>query len=252
MRAATAPQGVLWSKTPLWFVWVLAVVLLVSAGITYRVLASGLKRIVDIAITLPVPLSDFPSQIGNWVGKDLPIHSTTKEYMEKHFADDFLSRRYINAATKAWADVYIVYCSSRPGGILGHRPRVCYPGYGWIHDGSEPSQFISRAGRQIPCLIHRFHKPSPMNDQTVVLNFYILNGQLTADENDFSGPLGRRPNIAGDPARYVAQVQVRSVLENSIRTIAKDITDLVLVYLPDKNGKVQAVEYSNVIDNVLK
>ncbi len=91
-----------------------------------------------------------------------------------------------------------------------------------------------------------------MNDQKVVLNFYILNGQLTADENDFSGPLGRWPNIAGDRARYVAQVQISSALENSIRTVAKDVTDLVLDYLPNENGKVRAVEYSDIIDDVLK
>ena len=238
--------------TPLWFVWVLAVLLLISAGITYRVLASGLKRIVDTPIVLPVSLSAFPAQIGSWAGSDLPIPSIAKEYMEENFADDFLSRRYIDSATKAWADVYIVYCSSRPGGILGHRPRVCYPGYGWIHDGTESLQFVSRAGRQIPCLIHRFHKLAPMHNRTVVLNFYILNGQVTADENDFSGPLGRRPNIAGDPARYVAQVQISSVLENFVRTIAKDVTDLVLDYLPDQNGKVRVVEYGKVKDSVLK
>ncbi len=91
-----------------------------------------------------------------------------------------------------------------------------------------------------------------MNEQKVVLNFYILNGQLTADENDFSGPFGRRPNIAGDWARYVAQVQISSTLENSIRTVAKDVTDLVLDYLPNENGKVRAVEYNNIIDDVLK
>ena len=239
-------------KTPLGFVWILAILLLVSAGVTYRVLASGLKRIVDTPITLPVPLSGFPSEVRNWSGRDLSIPNTTKEYMEKNFADDFLSRRYINDATKAWADVYVVYCSSRPGGILGHRPRVCYPGYGWIHDGTETSQYISRAGRQVPCLIHRFHKPAPKNDQKVVLNFYILNGQLTADENDFSGPLGRRPNIAGDPARYVAQVQISSVLENSIRTAAKDMTDLILEFLPDKNGEVSANEYGSAMNGVPK
>ena len=88
--------------------------------------------------------------------------------------------------------------------------------------------------------------------ETVVLNFYILNCQVIADENDFSGPLGRRPNIAGDPARYVAQVQISSVLENFVRTIAKDVTDLVLDYLPDQNGKVRVVEYGNVKDSVLK
>lgn len=233
-------------------IWVFAVILVVLSGIAYRVFASRLRLLADIPISLPVPLRAFPVRIGNWVGTDLSIPNTTKEYMEKHFADDFLSRRYVNETTKAWADVYIVYCSSQPGGILGHQPRVCYPGNGWVHDSTEPSQFISRVGRQILCLIHRFHKPAPMYSQTVVLNFYILNGQLTTDENDFFGLLGRRPNIAGNPARYVAQVQISSVLENSARSIAKNITDLVLDYLPDQNGKVLAVEYGNIVDNVLK
>jgi len=227
-------------KVSAWFLWILAILLLVSSGITYRVLASHLELVFDNPIPLPVPLSALPAQIGNWVGRNLAIPTTTKEYMEKSFADDFLTRRYINAATGAWADVYIVYCSSRPGGILGHQPLVCYPANGWIHDSSEPSQFISRAGRQIPCLIHRFHKPAPAYDQKVVLNFYILNGQITTDESDFSSLFGRRPNIAGDPARYVAQVQISSVLENSIREAAKDMTDVILDFLPDKNGTVKA------------
>jgi hypothetical protein len=218
-------------------------VLLISAGITYRVLASHLKLTADTSIKLPVPLRDFPSKIGNWVGSELPLPSTTKEYMETNFADDFFSRRYLNAAANAWADVYVVYCSSRPGGIVGHKPQVCYPAHGWIHDSTELSQFTSRTGQQVRCLIHRFHKPAPAYEQTVVLNFYILNGQITADEKDFSGPLGRRPNIAGDPARYVAQVQISSVLENSIRTAAKDMTDLILDFLPDKNGMVKANKY---------
>jgi len=234
------------------FIWILAILLLVSSGITYRLLASHFELIFDTPISLPVPLSGFPSEVGNWVGQDIPIAETTKEYMEKNFADDFLSRRYINSVTRAWADVYVVYCSSRPGGIIGHQPRVCYPGGGWIHDSTEPSQFISRTGRQISCLIHRFHKPAPAHDQTVVLNFYILNGQLTADEDGFSGPWGRRPNIAGDPARYVAQVQISSVLENSIREAAKDMTDLILDYLPDGKGEVrsQILEVRNEISDI--
>jgi len=226
-------------KVWVWFLWILAVLLLVSSGVTYRLLASHLKFVFDTPISLPVPLSALPAQIGNWVGRELTIPTTTKEYMEKNFADDFLTRRYINSATGTWADVYIVYCSSRPGGILGHRPRICLTGAGWVHDSTEPSQFTPTSGRQIPCLVHRFHKPAPAYDQKVVLNFYVLNGQLTTDESDFSSPWGRRPNIAGDPARYVAQVQISSVLENSIRQAAKDMTDLILDYLPDKNGKVR-------------
>jgi len=211
-----------------------------------------LQLVVDAPISLPVPLSAFPSEIGNWVGRDVPVPTTAKEYMERNFADDFLTRRYTNAATKAWADVYIVYCSSRPGGILGHRPRVCYPGFGWIHDSTERTHFILRPSQRIPCLIHRFYKPAPAHDQTVVLNFYILNGRITADENDFSGPLGRRPNIARDPARYVAQVQISSILENSILSAAKDMTDLILDFFPDENGKIRAIEFHNTKTGVLK
>src|SRR3972149_1577655 len=212
-------------STPL--VWVSVVLLLVLSGLVYRVLASRLQLIVDTPMSLPVSLSAFPSHIFDWVGTELVIPSITKEYMEKNFADDFLSRRYINAVAQSWIDVYIVYCSSKPGGILGHQPRVCYPAHGWIHDSTEPSQFISRTGRLIPCLIHRFHKPAPMNEQTIVMNFYILNGQITTKESDFSSPFSRRPNLSRDPTRYVAQVQISSVLENSVRTAAKDMTDLI-------------------------
>jgi len=228
---------------PAWFIWTLAILLSISGGITYRVLASHLKYLASNPIKLSIPLSAFPTKIGDWVGMELPIPTTTKEYMEKNFADDFLSRRYTNRTNSTWADVYVVYCSSRPGGILGHQPRVCYPAHGWLHDSTEPSQFTSRIGQRVRCLIHRFHKPAPVYEQTVVLNFYILNGQVTADEKDFSGLLGRRPNIAGDPARYVAQVQISSVLENSIRTAAEDMTDLILDFLPDKNGVVRASQH---------
>jgi len=91
-------------------------------------------------------------------------------------------------------------------------------------------------------LKHRFHKPAPAFGQKVILNFYILNGRLTADEDDFSGPFGRQINIAGDPGRYVAQVQISSVLENSIREAAKDFTEVMLDFLPDENGRVRAAD----------
>jgi hypothetical protein len=223
-----------------WFIWILAMLLLVSSGLTYRLLASHLDLLFDTPISLPVPLSAFPTQIGNWVGRDLAIPNITKEYMEKNFADDFLSRRYVNSATGAWADVYAVYCSSRPAGIVGHQPRVCYPVNGWIHDSTVQSRFISPVGLQIPCLIHRFHKPAPTHEQIVVLNFYILNGQFTTNEGDLSGIWGRRPNIAGDPARYVAQVQISSAMENSVRKVAESMTDLLLSLLPGESGIVQS------------
>jgi hypothetical protein len=222
-----------------WLIWILALLLLISAGVSYRALESLTFKTV---INLPMPLNTFPVLIGNWTGIDLSIPSITQEYMKKNFADDYISRRYVNGKTQAWVDVYVVYCASRPGGMLGHQPQVCYPGNGWIHDSTEKSQFLTRQGMEIPCLIHRFHKPAPSYDESVILNFFIVNGQLDTNQEGFSGLWGRRFNLTRNPARYVAQVQISSKSENSIRNAAKDMAELIIDLLPDKNGKDRATE----------
>jgi len=214
----------------------LAVAALVCAGMAYRGLSSHLDNLVASPIVLPRAMKLLPRQLADWRGNDLSIPATTQSYMQKNFADDYISRRYIKGAGETWADLYVVYCSSRPGGILGHRPRVCYPGHGWVHDSTVKSQFISAGGRRIPCLIHEFHKPMPALDQAVVMNFYVVNGKTTTQEDDFSGAGWRRPNIAGDPARYVAQIQISSATENGVRLLARDATDHVLDFLPDAGG----------------
>jgi hypothetical protein len=76
----------------------------------------------------------------------------------------------------------------------------------------------------------------------VVLNFYIVNGQLTSDERVFSGVGWRTPNIGGDPAHYVTQVQIGSILENSTRVAARDMAELILDFFPDQNGQVRAAQ----------
>lgn len=224
---------------------VVAVALLVGAGVAYRAFASRWQVTIDKPIELPVPLSQIPKQIGAWVGEELEIETGTKIYMERHFADDYVSLRYFNATNRLWADAYIVYCASRPAGILGHQPRVCYPGNGWIWDSTAPSQFTTRSGRTVDCLMHRFHKPAPAYQDVYVLNFYVLNGRITLSEKDFSGWLGRRPNLAGDPARYVAQVQISSTNERSPGALASEITDTILAFLPDGDGHVAAVDVPN-------
>jgi hypothetical protein len=222
-------------------VWLLAVFMLVFAGITYRVLASRLKPIVNTPVILPVPLSAFPKQIGDWAGKDVPIPENIQRVAAN---DDFLNRLYVNESSNQWVNIYVAY-SARPRTMLGHRPEVCYVGGGWVHDSTEKSKFISSFGRNVSCLIHRFHMPAPRSDQVVVLNYYILNGQITADDSGFSGIGIRTPNIAGNPARYVAQIQVSSVTENSVLSAAKDMTELMLDFFPDENGKVRVAERSS-------
>ena len=230
LLARKAPRG----GTPVWLAAVVAVLMLVVAGAAYRAMAARVQGGAVVAtVKPPIPLEQIPMQVAGWVGEDVPIPEGIKTYMERNFADDYVNRRYADAAQGLRANVYVVYCSSRPGGILGHRPGVCFPGNGWIHDGTETSEITSRSGRPISCLIHRFHKPAPAYQETVVLSFYVLNGQITLSEDKFSSAWGRRPNLSGDPARYVAQVQVSSSYEQSVRTAASAMADVILAILPE-------------------
>ncbi len=235
-------------QTPIWFVWIIAVLLLLSAGITYRILASRLQTVVNTPIKLPVPLSAFPSQIGNWTGEDIPIPENIQRAAGN---DDFLNRLYINKSTEQWANVYIAY-SARPRTMSGHRPEICYVGGGWIHDSTEQSEVISPSGRKVPCLIQHFHKPAPINDEIVVLSFHILNGQLICKQSGFSGVGWRTPNIAGNPARYVTQVQISSALENSVLATTKELVDQMIDFFPDKDGKIRATEFINAESSISK
>lgn len=236
------------NKTLFWPNWLLAVIALLLAGAVYRGQASRLKLIAETAIILPVSLSAFPVEIGDWTGRDVPIAENIQRVVGN---DDFLNRLYINKSKNQWVNVYLAY-SARPRTMLGHRPQVCYVAAGWLHDGAEALEVISNSGRTIPCLMHRFHKPDFQNAEVVVLNFYILNGQPIRSETGFSGIGWRRPNIAGDPAHYVAQIQISSVLENSVRTATKDMAELILDFFPDEKGKVEAAEYNSIARGVLK
>ena len=226
-----------------WFAGVLAVLVLIASGAAYREVGSELEDALNDPITLPVPLEEIPLEMDGWVGEDQEIPATTRSYMERNFADDFISRRYINEEAKLHADVYVVYCSSRPAGILGHQPRVCMPAHGWMHDGTTESEIILPAGREIPCLVHEFHRSSPVFQQVYTVHFYLWNGRITLSESEFSGIFkGRRLNLSGDPTRYVAQVQISSVHEHAAVEAAEAMVGTILEFLPDPNGYVEAAE----------
>lgn len=222
--------------------WVAAVVAVLATGVVYRLTASHLRAAGGERAALPVRLSEFPVQIGGWTGRDVPIAENIQRVAGM---DDFLSRLYINQASNRWAKVYIAYCA-RPHHMIGHRPQTCYVGGGWVHDSTETAKFVTGGGETVPCLVHRFHKPAPDGQQIVVLNFYIVNGDLTRDEDVFTGLGWRRPSIAGEAAQYVTQVQISSVLENSARAAAREMTDLLLGFFPDENGRTRATEFRNI------
>ena len=234
--------------TSVWLVWIVALMLLISFGIAYRALASRLQLVVDTPVALPVLLTNLPRRIGSWVGRDIPIPANVQRAAGN---DAFLKRLYRDETRGQWVNVYIAY-TAHPRTMLGHRPRICYVAGGWVHDSTQTVTIHSSTGRAVPCLLHHFHRPAPSDEEIIVMNFYIVNGQLTSDDGVFSGVGWRTPNISGDPARYVTQVQISSSLENSIRTAAEDMVEMILDFFPDENGRVRAVEYVDPSTGMLR
>jgi hypothetical protein len=224
----------------MWLAIGLAVVLLVGAGVGYRAGASRLNLIFGNPVKLPLPLGAIPMQVGAWSGKEQPLRTTTEDYMRANFADDYISRSYFNKDKRIQADLYVVFCSSRPAGLLGHKPDVCLPMNGFTLDKTTRAEVVTRTGQKIPCRIQQFHKPPPDYSERFVLSFYVVNGQITLSEDEFSGFWGRRPNLSGDLARYVAQVQITALVDGSARLAAADLVDEILTFLPDRHGRVKA------------
>jgi len=221
--------------------WIMSVLVLLITGVGYQLVASKMNALITVPVKLAVPLAEFPLKIGRWTGKDVPISETILRIAAN---DDYFSRLYVDSLTKEWANVYAAY-SARPRTMLGHRPQVCYPANGWIHESTEKTTLISKGYQEILCLIHNFHKLEPGSNETdriTVLNFYIVNGMITDDKSVFYGISWRTPNIAGDPAFYVAQIQISSAFENTVRFLAIDLTDLILEYFPDETGVGKAAE----------
>ena len=105
-------------------------------------------------------------------------------------------------------------------------------------------QFSTPIGRSVPCKLFRFKSPAEQAGEIFVLSFYVINGRFARDESEFMGLGWRTPNIRGDRARYVAHVQISSAIESSVWELGEDVSDLVVAFLPDKDGRVAVVDSS--------
>jgi hypothetical protein len=227
-------EGTKYHKRPNWLIVGIAFFIFIITGIIYRSASSRMNVVVSNPVRLPLPLKMVPMQIGNWTGEDISIDEVTKEIAGN---DDYISRVYVDRQHNQTACIYLGY-SARPRNMIGHNPEVCYRSNGWISESLEDKKFQSNRQRDVNCLIHKFHRVLPEIKEIYVLNFYIVNGRITTRQSDFSGLSWRTPNIEGNPAWYVAQVQINSVSKSTVIDFAENITEILMDYLPDKNGKV--------------
>jgi len=208
-------------------------ILLITAGTGYRYTAARLDAISAKPVYLKTPLKDFPVKVGNWTGTDMEISETVLKAADN---DDYLMRKYENSETGQSISLYIAF-SARPSTMRGHRPEICYPANGWVHDNTTMGQVPLASGSDLSCLIHRFHKASPASGNVVVLNYYILDGNSVTNEDAFNGLKYRMVNYSRKAKRYVTQVQISSAMTNSVIAAASEFGDLISGFFPDNNAE---------------
>lgn len=126
-----------------------------------------------------LPLSSFPTQVGEWSGKILTLDQETLDVLGP---GDFLLRQYHDSVQQSklpYVDLFIAYFPSQRAGDTIHSPKHCLPGSGWAPDEN------ARVTLALPG-----HSPFPANryvvsrgeDRELVLYWYWAHDRGVASE----------------------------------------------------------------------
>jgi len=206
---------------------------LVGSGLVYRHYAEKWQRMLAQPVKLPTPLKEFPMQVGAWQGQDVEMSEAVKKIAGN---DDYISRAYVNSRAGQVVYLYVAF-SGRPRNMRGHRPQVCYRWAGWNNTASDPVMVDLADGRRLEAMMHRFDRIVPSKQAVAVFNYYVVNGQVTLTEEAFTGLGFRTPNLSGDLARYVAQVQISGDQDSAILAAARELCGPLFGFFPREKSE---------------
>ena len=169
-------------------------------SVAYSVLAARLVAPVN-TISLPTAaLERLPLQIGSWTGKETPLD---EEIVRATDTDAHISRIYSRHNAFEYISLYIAY-GVRARDLMPHRPEVCYTGTGWTLIDKRSLKLPLSDEKELPCNIFQFSRGTLDTKKTVLLNYYIVDGQHCPDVSLLRSKAWR----GSGKIRYVAQVQI--------------------------------------------
>ncbi len=126
------------------------------------------------AVTTAEPLGRFPSTLGTWTGKDLPL---APEVIKVAAVDDHLNRQY--RSRQGSIGLYIGYYQSQRQGEALHSPLFCLPGSGWQPVSNERVDLTAADGSARS--VNRLVVERGL-DRLTVLYWYQMFARVTASE----------------------------------------------------------------------
>jgi EpsI family protein len=122
------------------------------------------------------PLSSFPTQVGDWSGRDVSIQPEIREILG---AGEFLLRIYSRDPQEPYIDLFLAYFPTQRTRSTIHSPQNCLPGAGWVPIESSHLQMSDRGGGAIT--INRYVIAKGL-ERRLVLYWYQAHGRVVASE----------------------------------------------------------------------
>jgi len=179
---------------------VVAGFLMLISSAAYRVLAARLEAPVNTTSLPPAALERLPLQIESWKGKDVPLDEAIVRATD---TEAHINRIYSRHNASENISLYIAY-GVRARDLMPHRPEVCYTGAGWTLIDKRSMELPLSDGMELPCMALQFSRGTLNTKKTILLNYYIVDGQYCRDVSLLRFKAWR----GSGTVRYVAQIQI--------------------------------------------
>ena len=176
--------------------------LVLALGLTHRILAARLLTPLSNIPINPAALDDFPLQIDDWMGDDVPIDEA-EVVLNQINADACVNRRYLrNNGTESI--LLFIAASGVTAGTIGHPPEVCNVVNGYTLTGQRSMELPLRNGTKLPCRILQFHGGLLDEEKKTVLYYYMADEQFCGDRSQLRLRVRRGRRMV----HCIAQVQI--------------------------------------------
>ena len=166
----------------------------------YRVLVVRLEGPVNTTPISPAALERLPLQIGDWMGREVPLDEAIVRATD---TDAHINRSYSRNNASQYISLYIA-SGVKARDLMPHRPEVCYKGAGWTLIDKRSMELPLSDGMELPCMALQFSRGTLNTKKTVLLNYYIVDGQYCRDISLLRSKAWR----GSGTVRYIAQVQI--------------------------------------------
>jgi len=126
-----------------------------------------------------------------------------EEIIQATDTEAHINRIYSRDNSSEYISLYIAY-GVRARDLMPHRPEVCYEGAGWTRIDKHSLQLPLSDGMELPCMILKFSRGTLNTQKTVLLNYYIVDGDYCRDVSLLRSKAWR----GSGTIRYVAQIQI--------------------------------------------